>query len=68
MSKDKVASIFRKWWFNAALFGVAAGFIFLLTKNIFLTGMTVGMGIMFFIRLFKDNLAKRGVSRKVNEK
>jgi len=68
MSKEKVASIFRKWWFNAALFGVAAGFIFLLTKDIFLTGMTVGMGLMFFIRLFKDNLTRRAMTRKANEK
>lgn len=59
MGKEKIDSIFRKWWFNAALFGLAAGFIYLLTKNIFLTGMTVGMGVMYFIGLFRSNMSKR---------
>jgi len=64
MSKEKIASIFRKRWFNAALFGLAALIIFLMTKNVFLTGVSVGMGIMYFITLFRNNYMRKRANEK----
>ena len=48
MSKDKINSIFDKWWFNAALFGGATG-VMLLAGSKFLAGVALGMGLMYFI-------------------
>lgn len=51
MSQQKVAEIFDKWWFGASLYG-GATLTLLLAKSPFLAGMALGMGIMYFYRLF----------------
>lgn len=52
MSKEKIDAIFDKWWFNAALFGGATVALFLAGAK-FLAGIALGMGLMYFIRLFR---------------
>jgi len=54
MSKSKIASIFSKWWFNASLFGLVSVCLFIFTGNKLLTGMSIGMGLMYFVQLFSD--------------
>ena len=59
MSKDKIDAIFDKWWFNAALFGGATG-VMLLAGSKFLAGVALGMGLMYFIRIFRTQGEQKG--------
>lgn len=42
---------FNKWWFKIALFGAAA-LLLLMTGNMFLVGLALGMGIMSLFTKF----------------
>lgn len=44
-------SIFNKWWFKISLFGLSA-LLLLMTGNMFLVGLAVGMGVMSLFTKF----------------
>jgi hypothetical protein len=59
MIKDQIDAIFDKWWFNAALFG-GVTVIMLLAGSKFLAGVALGMGLMYFIRIFRTQGEQKG--------